>query len=62
MPTKQSFTINISIHGQLNLVGLTGNPVQYLHDYVIKRKNFPRDWPFVRGIYRSSMDSPDKGQ
>ena len=32
------------------------------HDDVIKWKHFPRYWPFVRGIYRSSMNSPHKGQ
>ena len=29
---------------------------------VIKWKHFPRYWPFVRGIHRSPVDSPDKGQ
>ena len=32
------------------------------HDDVIKRKPFPRYWLFVRGIHRSSVDSPPKGQ
>ena len=32
------------------------------HDYVIKWKHFPRYWPFVRGIYRWSVNSPHKGQ
>ena len=32
------------------------------HDYVIKWKRFPRYWPFVRGINRSPMNSPHKGQ
>ena len=27
-----------------------------------KWKLFPRDWPFVRGIHRSSVNSPHKGQ
>ena len=27
-----------------------------------KEKNFPRYWPFVRGIDRSPMNSPHKGQ
>ena len=31
------------------------------HDDVIKRKNFPRYWPFVRGIYRFPVNSPHKG-
>ena len=33
-----------------------------LHDDVIKWKYFPRYWPFVRGIHRSLVNSPHKGQ
>ena len=29
---------------------------------VIKWKHFPRYWPFVRGIHRSPVKSPHKGQ
>ena len=32
------------------------------HDDVIKWKHFPRYWPYVRGIHRSSVISPHKGQ
>ena len=32
------------------------------HDDVIKWKYFPRNWPFARGIHRSPVDSPHKGQ
>ena len=32
------------------------------HDDVIKWKHFPRYWPFVRGIHRSPVSSPRKGQ
>ena len=32
------------------------------HDDVIKWKQFPRYWPFVRGIHRSPVNSPHKGQ
>ena len=31
------------------------------HDF-IKWKHFPRYWPFVWGIHRSPVNSPDKGQ
>ena len=34
----------------------------YDHDDVIKWKHFPRYWPFVRGIHRSLVNSPHKGQ
>ena len=33
-----------------------------LHDDVIKWKHFPRHWSFVRGIHRSLVNSPHKGQ
>ena len=33
-----------------------------LHDDVIKWKHFPRYWPFMRGIHRSPVNSPRKGQ
>ena len=33
-----------------------------VHDDVIKWKHFPRNWPFVRGIHRSPVNSPHKGQ
>ena len=32
------------------------------HYDVIKWKHFPRYWPFVKGIHRSPVDSPHKGQ
>ena len=33
-----------------------------IHDDLIKWKHFPRYWPFVRGIHRSPVNSPHKGQ
>ena len=38
------------------------SPVHPFHDDVIKWKHFPRNWPFVRGIHRSPVNSPYKGQ
>ena len=35
---------------------------RWYHDDVIKWKHFPRHWPFVRGIHRSPVNSPHKGQ
>ena len=32
------------------------------HDGVIKWKHFSRYWPFVRGIHRSTVNSPHEGQ
>ena len=34
----------------------------YIHDDVINWKHFPRYWPFLRGIHRSPVNSPHKGQ
>ena len=34
----------------------------FVHDGVIKKKRFPRYWPFVRGIHRSPVNTPHKGQ
>ena len=34
----------------------------HCHDEVIKCKHFPHYWPFVRGIHRSPVNSPHKGQ
>ena len=33
-----------------------------VHDDVIKWKHIPRYWPFMRGIHRSPVNSPHKGQ
>ena len=41
------------------LICITYHPQHY---DVIKRKHFPRYWPFVRGIHRSPVNSPHKGQ
>ena len=35
---------------------------RHTHDDVIKWKQFPCYWPFVRGIHRSPVNSPHKGQ
>ena len=40
----------------------TGACNQCYHDDVIKWIYFPRYWPFVRGIHRSLVNSPHKGQ
>ena len=44
---------------------LASVPVIYsrrMHDDVIKWKHFPRNWPFVRGIHQSPVNSPHEGQ
>ena len=42
--------------------GAQCNIIKWKHDDVIKWKHFPRYWPFVRGIRRSPVNSPHKGQ
>ena len=37
-------------------------PKAHVHDDIIKWKHFPRYWSFVRGIHRSPVNSPHKGQ
>ena len=44
------------------LFNLRTRPQYVKHDDVIKWKHFPRYWPLVRGIHRSSVNSPHKGQ
>ena len=41
---------------------MTSNTKFTAHDDVIKWKHFPCYWPFVRGIHRSPVNSPHKGQ
>ena len=58
---KKSFNFSlINVPSRVNYL-----PVKQMrmdHDDVIKWKNFPRNWPFVRGIHRSPVNSPRKGQ
>ena len=42
-------------------LGITVKTITW-HDDVIKWNHFPRYWPFVRGIHRSPVNSPHKGQ
>ena len=49
---------NRHCHGSCD--SLTGMPA--FHDDVIKWKHLPRNWPFVRGIHWSPVNSPLKGQ
>ena len=44
------------------IVNCHSHPSHLGHDEVIKWKHFPRNWPFVRGIHRSPVNSPHKGQ
>ena len=65
-----SFQINIIlkwtsgdlVDGELGVVQQATSSVRAAHYYVIKWEHFPHYWPFVRGIHRSPVDSPHKGQ
>ena len=47
----------------VNYAALVYHSILGTHDDVIKWKHFPRNWPFVRGIHRSPVNSPPlKGQ
>ena len=53
------------LHPSLNTNTIAANAFKSIlsnHDDVIKWKYFPRYWPFVRGIHRSPVNSPHKGQ
>ena len=44
------------------MIGIFPHHIKSQHGDVIKWKHFPRYWPFVRGIHRSPVNSPHKGQ
>ena len=46
----------------ISIIILWASPTNDVHDFVVKWKHFPRYWPFVRGIHRSPINSPHKGQ
>ena len=58
--TAVDVSVRMSNHIPLFSVDGTNDP--YCHDDVIKWKHFLRYWPFVRGIHRSPVNSPHKGQ
>ena len=53
--SRMHFILNFLLHA------LAG-PRQTGHDDVSNWKHSPRYWPFVRGIHRSPVNSPHKGQ
>ena len=65
---RQAIKSHVTDHEQqvINLIYITLTLTAYFntnHDDVIKWKHFPRYWPFApRGIHRSPVNSPHKGQ
>ena len=67
IPTKWVLQSNLPIFCSVLLLyhwkrAITAVVVSYAHDDVIKWKHFPHNWPFVRGINRSPVNSHHKGQ
>ena len=60
-PPCKSVCAGLRWHGQV-LPFMVFNTLRPEYDDVIIWKHFPRYWPFVRGIHRSPVDSPHKGQ
>ena len=46
----------------LNYIATTRTQTMLLHDDIIKWKHFLRYWSFMRGIHRSTVNSPHQGQ
>ena len=55
-------TISSIVSQQILLMWMFSIFLLLLHDDVIKRRHFPRYWPFVRGIHRPPVNSQHKGQ
>ena len=55
-------TITLNLHHQHAAAASATAAADDDHDDVIKWKHIPRYWPFVRGIHRSTANSPHKDQ
>ena len=60
-PSVTCSDITLSTH-RSRMTHICASKVDRHHDDVIKWKHFPRYWPFVRGILRSPVNSPHRGQ
>ena len=52
----------LNVLSHVGVVEIYWHCLPHQHDDIIKWKHFPRYWPFVRGIRRSAVNSPHKGQ
>ena len=67
-----NFALNTALCFSMKLISFGNNsnthwkapryPIILHHNDVIKWKHLPRNWPFLRGIRRSPVNSPHKGQ
>ena len=66
--TKYHFLLNTTSADQYSLclwntwATLINSMKSSYHGDVMRWKHFPRNWPFVRGIHRSPVNSPHKGR
>ena len=67
MPVCLSVCLSLSVYmaaprrGRYHIM-ISHHPWSLFHGDVIEWKHIPRYWPFVRGIHRSQVNPPDKGQ
>ena len=60
--TSRAVTSNSEVYAHCWFRQCVYAAVHDFYDDVIKWKLFPRYWPFMRGIHRSSVNSPHRGQ
>ena len=58
---EYTYLYNGNFYSWMN-IQLNRTEIDRYHDDVIKWKHSPRNWPFVRGIHGSPVNSPHKGQ
>ena len=62
-PLKRKWPPRAPLNIQMITQSLLGSSRKVItHDDVVLWKHFLRNWPFVRGIHRSPVNSPQKGQ
>ena len=59
---RRTKMLGLKIFGKLMICFTHLGHHLFIHDDVIKWKHLPRYWPFVRGIHRSPVNYPHKGQ
>ena len=59
--SRVNVIVHVNVHANVHVI-VIAHAIAPVHDDVIKWKHFPRNWPFVRGIHRSPVYSPHKGQ
>ena len=60
--TKTYEVLNVHVDSPMSIAGTPASFKTLYRDDVIKWKHFPPYWPFVRGIHRSPVNFPHKGQ